>query len=240
MLRYFTGKLFKSNILPAVIKYKLHRASGVERREGEMRRRQSIVHRRGCGTPDAPRRGPDNNSTRARARAESFDGFASEERRRRRGTYANEICESILRTRSPVVIDIAVDAFPLGEREMVSRSRGELAKARRIRPLAAGKADASTAKSAGCLVGIYVCHDSLLLASQLIYVSGSSRRHVIAESSEIRRLSIHPALNLLAESALDFALTIFTLRHWLKKFTRRTGVRTRVPNCAVSITSSTR
>jgi hypothetical protein len=59
MLRYFTGKLFKSNILPAVIKYKLHRASWAGRGEGrggrgEMRRGQSIVHRRGCGTPDAP------------------------------------------------------------------------------------------------------------------------------------------------------------------------------------------
>jgi len=34
MLRYFTGKLFKSNILPAVIKYKLHRASWAGRGEG--------------------------------------------------------------------------------------------------------------------------------------------------------------------------------------------------------------
>lgn len=36
------------------------------------------------------------------------------------------------------------------------------------------------------LVGIYVCHDSLLLGSQLIYVLGSSRRQVIARSLSLK------------------------------------------------------
>lgn len=43
MLRYFTRKLFKSNILPAVIKYKLHRVRGPTR--------QSKVHQRACAKP---------------------------------------------------------------------------------------------------------------------------------------------------------------------------------------------
>jgi len=43
MLRYFTRKLFKSNILPAVIKYKLHR--------GETRALKYSPSAEGCAIP---------------------------------------------------------------------------------------------------------------------------------------------------------------------------------------------
>lgn len=63
MLRYFTRKLFKSNILPAVIKYKLHR--------GEAR----ALKYSPSAIPTFPAAELDNNSPAAEMK--TFDSFAS-------------------------------------------------------------------------------------------------------------------------------------------------------------------
>lgn len=65
MLRYFTRKLFKSNILPAVIKYKLHR--------GEARALKYSPSARAI--PTFPEGELDNNSPLAEMK--TFDSFAS-------------------------------------------------------------------------------------------------------------------------------------------------------------------